>query len=403
MQPLRIIIPGGYWDSQIYAGRLYLFEDEGSIRTLNWDQIVEEWDVEEHLRLAMRCAFGQGDYLYGNRWDLFFSDAQVKRLLQEKFESLATHTLELSQSRFEETTIGIQEVPFPFPHSDSTIYKRNLYVASTSGVFRASCHKSGLRYPVSTRPEKKWDAPIVAVSAYYDSLALAAGDEGLWELPINGDNWLHEDSSEARPLSLQNCQDCSWAFYSIYGSSHVGNSYLAAFTREEDDQQAEYKTSERGGSLDQVFRRRKFDRLLADEQIFRHEGYSWGAQDKLCQVVDGSIQVVRYEPWKEATEQLTDIGTLQLAEWKGDVVSGGVALFGTIAELENAIVVVPSQGQPITLAGEPVNWRVFPRSVHYKNQLHVIYEDRLEILSFNHDYFVAQQAKLSGITYRWFT
>jgi hypothetical protein len=37
-----------------------------------------------------------------------------------------------------------------------------------------------------------------------------------------------------------------------------------------------------------------------------------------------------------------------------------------------------------------------------KNQLHVIYEDRLEILSFNHDYFVDQEAKLSGITYRRF-
>lgn len=38
----------------------------------------------------------------------------------------------------------------------------------------------------------------------------------------------------------------------------------------------------------------------------------------------------------------------------------------------------------------------------FKNQLHVIYEDRLEILSFNHDYFVDQEAKLSGITYRRF-
>lgn len=39
----------------------------------------------------------------------------------------------------------------------------------------------------------------------------------------------------------------------------------------------------------------------------------------------------------------------------------------------------------------------------FKNQLHVIYEDRLEILSFNNDYFVDQEAKLSGITYRRFT
>ena len=41
-------------------------------------------------------------------------------------------------------------------------------------------------------------------------------------------------------------------------------------------------------------------------------------------------------------------------------------------------------------------------NLSFKNQLHVIYEDRLEILSFNKDYFVDQEAELSGITYRRF-
>jgi len=50
-----------------------------------------------------------------------------------------------------------------------------------------------------------------------------------------------------------------------------------------------------------------------------------------------------------------------------------------------------------TFAGEPVNWRIFPRSKHYENQLHIIYNDRLEIISFNHDYFVNQNEKWAGI------
>ena len=37
------------------------------------------------------------------------------------------------------------------------------------------------------------------------------------------------------------------------------------------------------------------------------------------------------------------------------------------------------------------------RSKQYENQLHVVYEDRLEIFSFNHDYFINQKSKLSGI------
>ena len=401
MQPVRLTVPGRYWDTQAYSGCLYLFEDTGSIRTLDWDRVIEGWAIEEHLRLALRCAFQRGDYLYGRQLQLLFSDSEIKGILKNKFEALTSYDLELSQRRLEGTTIKTQDVSFPFPHADSTIYKSNLYVASQSGVFSASCHNSRKSRPLSTRPEKKWDAPVVSVSASYDTLALAAGDEGLWELPINDKGGPCVGLPEPIPISHQTCQECSWAFYSIYGSSHVGSGYLAAFTLEK-DQQTSYPAPELLGRSE-LPSPRTFDRLVSDEEIFEHRGYSWGAQDKLCQVTDGQVQVVRYEPRRaETVERLTNIGSLQLEEWKGDVVSGGVALFGTIVELENAIVILPSQGRPITLPGEPVNWRVFPGSKHYKNQLHVIYEDRLEILSFNHDYFVDQKAKLSGTSYRGF-
>lgn len=45
---------------------------------------------------------------------------------------------------------------------------------------------------------------------------------------------------------------------------------------------------------------------------------------------------------------------------------------------------------------EVVKWRVYPRSIQYTNQLHVIYNDRMEILSFNDDYFENQEKKLFG-------
>jgi hypothetical protein len=52
----------------------------------------------------------------------------------------------------------------------------------------------------------------------------------------------------------------------------------------------------------------------------------------------------------------------------------------------------------MVIPGEPVNWRVFPRSKHYANHLHVVYDDRLEVWSFNHDYFLDQKKKRLGIT-----
>ena len=53
----------------------------------------------------------------------------------------------------------------------------------------------------------------------------------------------------------------------------------------------------------------------------------------------------------------------------------------------------------VWLSGEPINWRVFPRSKFYENHLHIVYPDRLEILSFNDDYFVDQEKKKAGIRY----
>ena len=50
----------------------------------------------------------------------------------------------------------------------------------------------------------------------------------------------------------------------------------------------------------------------------------------------------------------------------------------------------------MTIRGEPVRWRIFPRSTNFTNQLHIIYDDRIEILSFVHDYFVNQKSKLAG-------
>jgi hypothetical protein len=400
MQPLKLIIPGRYWDSQIYKGRLYLFGRDGDIRTVNWDRLIGEWQVEDRLKLALECGFRRSDYLYGDRWSLLFADKEVRELVQAKFRDLAAGILEITSERVEEFTVGRQDSPFPFPHADSTVYLDHLYAASKRGVFRARLSKRNKR-PVNPVREEEWDGPTLAIAARYYCLALAAGDEGLFELRLTNDGWSSRDQERLAQLGKLNCVDCNWAFYSIYGSSHVGPGYLAAFTNQREP--------------DQEMWTRKFLQVVQDDTIFHGSGYSFGNQDKLCQVSDGQVRIRRYEPWHgELENSFEDLGeldmtalsihdrTVALAPWKGGVVSGAVALFGTIVECENAMVVIPSEGPAVTIPGEPVNWRVFTRSVQYENQLHLIYEDKMEILSFNHDYFVDQIRKRSGTKFMEF-
>lgn len=414
MSPLKLTIPGHYWDTQIYRGRLYLFDIEGRILTLNWDRLIEALPVDNALKLALVCAYKRSDYLYRVAATGIFHDEEFKAILNSRFSTLAETPLVIEEDQLKETSLGHQENLFPFPHADSTMYYRRLYVSSQSGIFSSNCDGK-TKYPISTRVEKLWDGPVLALGASYNSLALAAGEEGLWEYNLNfaGEEGLWEyeldspstrlsesaSKTNPRPLTGQHCSECQWVFHSIYGSSLNGSGVLAAYhrTRGESDEESDAPRKK--------LYRRKFDRLISEKEIFsgfeEPAGvYSWAAQDKICQAANGSIRVAKYQPWNERTPvQL--LGSLPLEHHNETLVSAKVALFGTVVELDSRLVVLASNGDIHPIAGEPVSWRVFPRSRHYENHLHIIYDDRLEVLSFNHDYLLDQRQKISGIS-GWF-
>ena len=83
MRPLKLSIAGSFWDSQIYAGRLYLFTDNGAIRTLDWDLVVSGWQIDQRLRLAMECAFRRSDYLYSSDFSLLLHDPEYRCVRRE--------------------------------------------------------------------------------------------------------------------------------------------------------------------------------------------------------------------------------------------------------------------------------------------------------------------------------
>ena len=387
MSPLKLTIPGRYWDSQIYRGRLHLFGMEGDILTLDWDALIGKLRVRDDLKLAARSAFQRSDFLYGVASTGIFRDAEIRRIISHRFHDLSQVPLEPSRQEIDRTALGRQDNLFPFPHADSEIYNRQLYVSSRAGVFAANCGGS-TKYPVSTSIARLSEMPVSAVRASYRSLALAAGEEGLWQYDLDD----FRDGSRTERVASQHCSECQWAFHSIYGSSSTGAGVLASYLKRRE--QAEWSEREEW--------RRTLDRVIPDSEIFAGfddpDGeYSWAAQDKICQAANGSIRVAKYEPWNEKSP-LRRLGVLQLDRHGEAVVSAKVALFGTVVELDSGLIVICSDETMLDICDEPVSWRVFPRSRHYENHLHVIHDDRLEVFSFNHDYLVDQQSKVSGIS-----
>lgn len=390
--PLVLVLRGYYYDSQIYKGRLYAWGTDGTLDVFDWDLLVDRLKrrFPESSWLALVCAFARSDYLYGQQWLDLFADDEVRSLIIRKFLGLAHRTIEIPEDLLRECLLARQDNPFAFPHSDSVVYRDALYVADDRGLSRVPCKTLSTRRKKKIRPTDLWEGPAYGLSAAYDSVAVSAGQGGLLEVYV-GDYEPWWDSLEghrkAKQISSWESFSSRWAFYSIYSSSYTGLGFLADFDN----------ITERGGRGNGT-RRRCFRGTLSSQQIFDGSGYSWGAQEKLCQIRGNTIVVVGYEPW--ARER----GLVKLGEFTLEAVDSGVvfadsALFGLVIEHENGLVVVDSVGREYRIDGEPTNWRVFPRSVHYRNQLHIIRDDCIEVYSFNHDYFVPQASKLIGLRF----
>ena len=95
----------------------------------------------------------------------------------------------------------------------------------------------------------------------------------------------------------------------------------------------------------------------------------------------------------------SDVKFIPIKTYHKKVIGGGTAYFGTIVEYNDALIVALSNGEVYPIEGDITRWRVYPRSINYENQLHVIFDDRIEIYSFNHDYFVNQRIKNFGMAY----
>lgn len=389
MQPVKIAIPGRYWDSFIYKGSLYLWEVEGTVRTIDWERMISTWPVDPTFKLAMHCAFLRSDFLYDARVRLFLEDPDLRTLFRDKLLGLAQHdVLVPCNDALADCEAGRQDNPHPFPHADLEVYYDKAYVAGASGVHSGSIG-TGTTYPISTRSARKWDAPVRRISAAWRALALAAGDDGLFQMDADcPGSWSAID--EPLQVAKEACIDCDWTYWSIFGSSPNGG-FLAAFRREDPlgGTPGPKRTADE-------YPERRLDRLVPSQDLWGHEGYSWGVRDKLCLAADGEIEVIRYTPWDE-DKPTRLIGQLALDRSAGDVVSASTAPFGIVVELDEAIVVRTSSGEVVPLPGEPSNWRAFPRARHYANQLHVIKDDCLEILSFNEDYLLDQDKKVAGI------
>lgn len=395
MQPLKIIIQGDFWDCQIYRGRLYLWYTDGSVGVYNWDSLVKETFKNKVDQLVLQCAFIEGDLLYKEGIALIFKDLEIKNVLLEKFKKTFEKELLIDLEQLKNFEYSKQDNPVAELPTDTCIYNNTLFTITDLGIYSSSIHSRKTKYGISTRANRLWDCPLISVKAAHNSLALAGGDQGVFELHLDDYNDfpnLKKIDKKIYQVSEAHSSLVNWSFASLYSSSYIETSFLAAFGWEQ-EQKTERKEH-----------KRRFKKIIPDSKILKNSDFSWGSQEKIYLANSNTINVFKYVQsnvnLKDENQTFQFLETIPLTESKGEIISGGIAYFGVIIEFNDALSVLSSNGDSLFTFPEAVaRWRIYPRSKRYENHLHVIYEDRLVIYSFNHDYFIKQESKTRGIKY----
>lgn len=410
MRPLKLVIEGDFWDSQIYTGRLHLWTMNGELITIDWDNYIKSLMEKYRNPFAIECSFRDSRYLYENNFTSLFQDEDIKEAILSKFSILSQLQLITKINELSDFIYGIQNNPFKELPTDTDIHLNKLYAALDDGLWCSTANRNNRKFPISSKPMKLWDCPLLALNAKSKSVALSAGNDGLFQYEINNRSFfnskypqLSQIEDDIYEISNKYSLYSNWSSTSIYSSSYNGNSYMAAFGWEQKEEDRE--------KFNRVFKR-----IIDEHNIFENNSslISWANERKIIRAKNNGIEIAKYMQSRVEDEEyfsaqnkeyyfngFTKGKFIPFQPWKGEIISGGISHFGTIIECENALVIIQNNDSFYNISGQITRWRCFPKSKNYTTHLHVILEDRIEIYSFINDYFFNKDLDKEFIIENW--
>lgn len=396
IKPVTISIKGDFIDSQIYSGRLYLWHFNGKLSIYDWNKLINQIDTDTNDQLAIKYSFMNGAFLY--KVHEMFDDEEFKNLILKKIKRISNKEYVINDKVLEDCKIYENDTPTGILPIDTEIYNNVLYCLTEKGLFSSKIENNK-----SSKKKLKKEIQISDIMAFsikanlYPQIVISAGEEGVFEYYVNDNidridvNTLKQVEYSLFQVSESHSTFANYVNRSIYSTSLIGKSKFLDY--EWDKNRNVY------------FRNQKSDKdsfeIFDDRDDDRDINVSWGVDDKIYKI---SNEEIKYRRVSNISNQSLNVEKINIRDKikqnYGNVIGASSSHFGTIIEYENALLVLCSDGEKFDINGEIVNWRVFPRSKCYQNQLHVILNDRIKIYSFSHDYFLDQIQKDFGICFR---
>ncbi|WP_394899976.1 hypothetical protein [Clostridium butyricum] len=396
IKPLKIELEGDYWDSQIYKGRLYLWKIDGNLIVIDWEKLIADLirENDKGYSLTIESAFMNSDNLYSNKeLATMLSLLNYKNEFKSDLDELSKKEFVFSEKKLAVYIINEFENPFKDIPTDMDIYYDTFYSLLDSGLWKIKFDSSSNEIFSESKVTKLWDCPLLALKIRSGGrIGLAGGNEGVFEYDVFPKTYLG-NSNELKKIQddivkISDCQSLfiNWSYSSIYNSSDIAESSLLAFEGNKDSNKLNYIGN------------------ISQKEIFNSEEktyLSWANDDKIYRITSSGVDMIRF------TQSKLKEGSYKEAFWNKQTfdikqsdaetaICAGVGLFGNVIEYENGLLIMQSNNEIFDIKGPITRWRMFPRSVRYENQLHVVLDEKLEIYSFNSDYFIDQEEKVFG-------
>ena len=329
----RLSIQGDFFDCQLYGGRLYLWTFDGSLQVYNYSKIIDEWfNKKEWQDLRGR----QCHQYEGEESDIYINSVELQKyLIYER---------------------GYLTDEFP---TSTEVFSGGLYEANAKGLFTCKLPVFKEMLPV----EKIWDSPLVYVGGEkYRGLVCAAGSDGMFWMPSVTEN------REFVHLSPRQTIKASFCNPGIYAQSSEGGAYLLL--------------KENAYNYGKPFINEN-DLYPGMARMAYGQRMTWSWNNCFYLAESHSLKVFEYVSSKE-TMKLKD--EIHFFYWKGSFVSAASSRCGTVVELDNAICLFEDWNKEdghCTIIGPVTRWRMYPRSVSFSTHVHIIFNDRMDIVIMN--------------------
>lgn len=353
MKSINIKIEGEFWDYLIKYNELILWTFDGKIEIYDWQNFIIDLSVKMN-NSQIPALFQVKSNLGLRNYNSPLSEDVHIQISKHELQNYLKKVFELT---FHDLVISIDS------------YKNNVFLNTDNGLYIVdilNCNEK----------QKIWDSPLYNIKiGTYGRLALSAGDEGVYE--FNASDEMLRNSLDGRKvdkniylLSNKHSNSVAWINNYIYSTSAMEDAFIAQL------------------NSDQIERDNHIDRIIGESNIFksykkqRHE-ISWASNDKLYRVFDNNkLEIVTFTSDKEQNLNFTS-RFVKFMAWKGNIISGASAKFGTVVECENALVIIYNEEEILNIRGNIIRWKTYDRYHKYNNILGIIFENSIVFTAYD--------------------